>query len=150
MPIALKDIVDTAGLRTTAPGFVQGPHSCQDAEVVSPSQKPPGAVFLSKLNYRSSPYGGSSVIQLFGPVRNPWDPIYSAGGSSGICGCRCGRGFVMPQLARYGRFYTAAGELLRHCWIETNLRTGQRFRVIPLSWSLIMSVDDAHDQGRPL
>lgn len=83
IPIALKDNVDTAGLRTTAASAVLHDNvPRQDAEVVR-RLKAAGAVILGKLNLHEFAYGGSSVIGCFGPVRNPWDPAYSTGGSSG-------------------------------------------------------------------
>jgi len=82
IPIALKDLVDTAGVRTTAAsGVFQDRIPNQDAEVVR-RLRLAGAVFLGKLNMHEFAYGGSSVISFFGPVRNPWQPAYSIGGSS--------------------------------------------------------------------
>ncbi len=82
IPIALKDLVDTAGVRTTAAsGLFKDRVPSQDAEVVR-RLKAAGAVLLGKLNMHEFAYGGSSVISYFGPVRNPWAPDFSAGGSS--------------------------------------------------------------------
>jgi aspartyl-tRNA(Asn)/glutamyl-tRNA(Gln) amidotransferase subunit A len=53
----------------------------EDAEVVA-RLKTAGAVLLGKLNMHEFAFGASSVISAFGPVRNPCDPEYSAGGSS--------------------------------------------------------------------
>jgi len=83
IPIALKDIIDTAGVRTTAASELfkeRVPDA--DAEVVR-RLKAGGAVFLGKLNLHEFAYGGSSVVSYFGPVRNPWDTNFSTGGSSG-------------------------------------------------------------------
>ena len=83
IPIALKDMVDTAGVRTTAASGLFKDHvPTVDAEVVR-RLKAAGAVLLGKLNLHEFAYGGSSVISYFGPVRNPWEPAYSTGGSSG-------------------------------------------------------------------
>src|SRR5204862_5397263 len=83
VPIALKDLIDTAGVRTTAAsGVFKDRIPAQDAEVVR-RLKAAGAVLLGKLNLHEFAYGGSSVISYFGPVHNPWDSGYSAGGSSG-------------------------------------------------------------------
>ncbi len=82
IPIALKDLVDTAGVRTTAAsGVFKDRVPTRDAEVVR-RLRAAGAVLLGKLNMHECAYGGSSVITHFGPVRNPWEPAYSAGGSS--------------------------------------------------------------------
>ena len=83
IPIALKDLVDTAGVRTTAAsGLFKDRVPTQDAEIVR-RLKAAGAVFLGKLNMHEFAFGGSSVISFFGPVHNPWNPAYCTGGSSG-------------------------------------------------------------------
>jgi len=82
IPIALKDLVDTAGVPTTAgSNLFRHRVPSEDAEVVK-RLKSAGAVFLGKLNLHEFAYGASSVMSAFGPVRNPWVPEYSAGGSS--------------------------------------------------------------------
>ena len=82
IPIALKDLFDTAGVRTTAAsGVFKDRVPTQDAEIVR-RLKAAGAVILGKLNMHEFAYGASSVISYFGPVRNPWNRGYSAGGSS--------------------------------------------------------------------
>ena len=83
IPIALKDILDTTGVRTTAASeLFKDRVPTKDAEVVR-RLKTAGAVFLGKLNLHEFAYGGSSVVSYFGPVRNPWNTDYSTGGSSG-------------------------------------------------------------------
>ena len=82
VPIALKDLFDTAGVRTTAAsGVFKDRVPTQDREVVR-RLKEAGAVLLGKLNMHEFAYGGSSVISFFGPVRNPWSTEHVAGGSS--------------------------------------------------------------------
>ena len=83
IPIGLKDLIDTAGVRTTAGSAVfldRAP--TVDAEVVK-KLKAAGAVLIGKHNLHEFAYGGSSLISHFGPVRNPVNPEFVAGGSSG-------------------------------------------------------------------
>ena len=83
VPIALKDLIDTAGVRTTAASALfENRVPQEDAEVVR-RLKASGAVLLGKLNLHEFAYGGSSVISHFGAVRNPWDTKRITGGSSG-------------------------------------------------------------------
>jgi aspartyl-tRNA(Asn)/glutamyl-tRNA(Gln) amidotransferase subunit A len=83
IPIGLKDLVDTAGIRTTASSALfKDRIPAQDAEVVR-RLRSAGAVFLGKQNLHEFAYGGSSMISYFGEVHNPWDPGHIAGGSSG-------------------------------------------------------------------
>jgi aspartyl-tRNA(Asn)/glutamyl-tRNA(Gln) amidotransferase subunit A len=83
VPIALKDNIDTAGVRTTAASALYADRvPAQDAEVVR-RLRAAGAVLLGKLNMHEFAYGGTSAITHFGPVHNPWNLDYSPGGSSG-------------------------------------------------------------------
>jgi aspartyl-tRNA(Asn)/glutamyl-tRNA(Gln) amidotransferase subunit A len=83
IPIALKDLIDTAGVRTTAASALFANRvPARDAEVVR-RLKAAGAVLLGKNNLHEFAYGGSSLISHFGPTRNPWNSEYITGGSSG-------------------------------------------------------------------
>ena len=86
IPIALKDNIDTAGIRTTAASAVYADRvPSEDAPVVS-LLRDAGAVFLGKLNMHEFAYGGTCVVSHYGPVRNPWNLDYTPGGSSGGSG----------------------------------------------------------------
>ena len=94
IPIALKDLVDSAGVRTTAAsGLFAERVPDRDAEVVRRLREA-GAVLLGKHNLHELAYGASSVIGHFGPVRNPWARDRTAGGSSSgsavaVAACMC-------------------------------------------------------------
>ena len=83
IPIAVKDLFCTRGVRTTCGSkvyedFVPG----IDAAVVE-RLRMAGAVMLGKLNMHEMAYGITSANPHFGPVRNPWNLEHSPGGSSG-------------------------------------------------------------------
>jgi aspartyl-tRNA(Asn)/glutamyl-tRNA(Gln) amidotransferase subunit A len=83
IPIALKDNMDTAGVRTTAASeLFKGRIPTEDAEVVS-RLKSAGAIVLGKLNMHEFAYGTTSAVTYFGPVHNPWALNRIPGGSSG-------------------------------------------------------------------
>ncbi len=83
MPIALKDLFDTAGVKTTAASALYKDRvPAEDAEVVR-KLKAVGAVILGKTNMHEFAYGGTSAVSYFGAVHNPWDVARVAGGSSG-------------------------------------------------------------------
>jgi len=83
VPIALKDLIDTAGIRTTAASALFADRiPTEDAEVVR-RLKQACAVILGKNNLHEFAYGGSSLVSHFGDVHNPWDTAHIAGGSSG-------------------------------------------------------------------
>jgi aspartyl-tRNA(Asn)/glutamyl-tRNA(Gln) amidotransferase subunit A len=83
VPIALKDLIDTAGVRTTAASAMfKDRIPPEDAEVFR-RLKDAGAVLLGKQNLHEFAYGGSSMVSYFGEVRNAWNSEHIAGGSSG-------------------------------------------------------------------
>ena len=83
IPVAIKDLIDTAGVPTTsASALHQNRIPTNDAFVVRKLREA-GAVIIGKNNLHEFAYGGSSMISHFGEVHNPWDRNRIAGGSSG-------------------------------------------------------------------
>lgn len=83
IPIALKDLIDTAGVRTTSASALHEKRvPSEDAEVVRRLREA-GAVIIGKNNLHEFAYGSSSIVSHFGDVHNPWDLGRIAGGSSG-------------------------------------------------------------------
>lgn len=82
IPIALKDLIETAGVRTTAASALLKDYvPTQDATIVQ-RLKQAGAVLLGKLNLHEFAYGASGIISYFGATKNPWNTGHIAGGSS--------------------------------------------------------------------
>src|SRR5258706_76230 len=83
IPVGLKDLIDTAGVRTTCGSALFADRvPTEDAEVVQ-RLKRAGAVLIGKQNLQEFAYGGTSASSHFGAVHNPWNPKHIAGGSSG-------------------------------------------------------------------
>ena len=83
IPIALKDLVETAGVRTTSGSALHEKRvPADDAEIVRRLRQA-GAVIIGKNNLHEFAYGGSSLVSYFGEARNPWDVERITGGSSG-------------------------------------------------------------------
>jgi len=137
IPLALKDLIDTAGVRTTAASALfKDRIPAEDAEVVR-GLKNAGAVLLGKNNLHEFAYGGSSMISYYGEVHNPWDPACIAGGSSGGSAASVAAGLV------YGAIGTDTAGSVREpaalCGIVGLKPTYGRVSargVIPLSLSL--------------
>lgn len=83
IPIGLKDLIDTAGVKTTCGSALFADRvPTEDAQVVR-RLKSAGAVLIGKQNMQEFAYGGTSTSSHFGAVHNPWDLDRIAGGSSG-------------------------------------------------------------------
>jgi aspartyl-tRNA(Asn)/glutamyl-tRNA(Gln) amidotransferase subunit A len=150
VPIGIKDLVDTAGVRTTA-GSAQYRDRVpnEDADVVR-RLRAAGAVILGKQNLHEFAYGGSSIVSAFGEVRNPWDASRVAGGSSG------GSAASVAAELGYAAIGTDTGGSIRlpaaYCGLVGLKPTYGRVStrgVVPLSWSndhvgpITSSVEDA-------
>jgi aspartyl-tRNA(Asn)/glutamyl-tRNA(Gln) amidotransferase subunit A len=86
IPVAVKDLFLTRGVRTTCGSRIYADFvPAIDAAVVE-RLRAAGAVMLGKLNMHEMAYGITSANPHYGPVRNPWNPQYSPGGSSGGSG----------------------------------------------------------------
>ena len=83
VPIGLKDLIDTAGTKTTCGSELFADRiPADDADVVR-LLKNAGAVLIGKQNMQEFAWGGTSASSYYGPVHNPWDVERIAGGSSG-------------------------------------------------------------------
>ena len=137
IPIALKDNIDTAGIRTTAAsGVFKDRVPAVDAEVVVRLKKA-GAVLLGKLNLHEFALGGTSAVTFFGPVHNPWALDHVPGGSSG------GSAAAIAADLCLGTLGTDTGGSIRipssYCGVAGLKPTYGRVSnrgVIPMAWTL--------------
>jgi len=83
MPIALKDLFATAGIRTTAGSKVLAGWVPETDSTAARKLHEAGVVLLGKLNTHEFAYGGTTDNPHYGPTRNPWDTARIPGGSSG-------------------------------------------------------------------
>ena len=83
VPVAVKDVVDVAGARTTAGSRILADNvAVRDADAVA-GLRAAGAVVVGKLNTHEFAFGARTTSPHFGPARNPWDRTRICGGSSG-------------------------------------------------------------------
>jgi aspartyl-tRNA(Asn)/glutamyl-tRNA(Gln) amidotransferase subunit A len=137
IPIALKDLIDTAGTRTTAASALfEHRVPAQDAEVVRRLRQA-GAIILGKNNLHEFAYGGSSLVSFFGEVHNPWNLKHIAGGSSGGSAAAVAAGLCYAAIGTDTAGSIREPAALCGCvgFKPTYGRISTR-GVIPLSWSL--------------
>ncbi|MGB9236527.1 MAG: amidase, partial [Terriglobales bacterium] len=163
IPVGLKDIIDTANVRTTAASALfKNRVPTEDAEVARRLHNA-GAIILGKQNLHEFAYGGSSMISYFGEVHNPWDLSRIAGGSSGgsAASVAAGLGYAAIGTDTAGSVRLPAA----YCGVVGIKPTYGRVStrgVIPLSWSfdhvgtitnsvcdgaLVLQVLAGHDPG---
>jgi amidase len=94
LPIGIKDVTPTAGIRTTFGSPLHADHvPTEDAAVVA-RIKQAGAIVIGKTNTPEFAAGANTVNRLFGATRNPWNLALSVGGSTGGGGAALASGMV--------------------------------------------------------
>ncbi|MEI7713844.1 MAG: Asp-tRNA(Asn)/Glu-tRNA(Gln) amidotransferase subunit GatA [Rhodospirillales bacterium] len=89
IPLAIKDLFCTQGVRTTAASHILGPFVPPYESTVTANLLADGAVFVGKTNLDEFAMGSSNMTSAFGPVENPWkrrqdeSAVLVPGGSSG-------------------------------------------------------------------
>ncbi len=83
LPIAHKDNLATAGLRTTLGSRLHAFDVPEQDAVMVARARAAGAVRLGKTNVPEYAVGSQTTNPVFGATRNPWDPRRTPGGSSG-------------------------------------------------------------------
>ena len=94
LPIAHKDLADTAGVRTTYGSPIYADHVPERDEPFVVRVREAGAVMLGKTNTPEFGAGSHTFNPVFGPTRNPYDLSKSAGGSSGGAAAALASGMV--------------------------------------------------------
>jgi aspartyl-tRNA(Asn)/glutamyl-tRNA(Gln) amidotransferase subunit A len=137
VPLAVKDLFETAGVRTTAGSKVFADHIPEKDCAVVDKLKSSGAVLLGKLNMHEIALGVTSENPHYGNCLNPWEENHISGGSSG------GSAVALAAGMCYGALGTDTGGSIRIpaslCGVVGLKPTRGRVSlrgVIPLAWSL--------------
>ena len=137
IPLAVKDLYETAGVRTTAGSTFFADYVPEGDCIAVQKLKTAGAINLGKLNMHEIALGVTNNNPHYGACRNPWQLACAPGGSSGGSGAALAAGLCMGSLG------TDTGGSIRIpaslCGVVGFKPTYGRVStrgVIPLSWNL--------------
>ncbi len=137
IPVALKDLFLTKGVRTTAGSKVYENFVPEIDATVVEKLLTAGAVLLGKLNMHELAYGITSANPHFGAVRNPWNPRHSPGGSSGGSGAAVATQMVfMAMGSDTGGSIRIPASFCGTVGLKPTYGRVSRFGVLPLGFSL--------------
>ena len=137
IPVALKDLFGTRGVRTTAGSKVYEHFVPERDATVVEKLAAAGAVVMGKLNMHELAYGITSANPHFGVVRNPWNPQHSPGGSSGGSGAAVATQMVfMAMGSDTGGSIRIPASFCGTVGLKPTYGRVSRFGVLPLGFSL--------------
>ena len=137
IPIALKDLYDTAGIRTTGSSKVMADRVPSEDATTTARLKAAGAVLLGKLSMHEFALGGPDPTNGFPLARNPWNLDHIPGGSSSGSGAGIAAGLCMGTLGSCtGGSIRGPAAFCSIAGIKATYGRVSRYGVLPLSWTL--------------
>ncbi|MGB2694905.1 MAG: amidase [Dehalococcoidia bacterium] len=137
VPIGVKDLCETKGVRTTAGSKILGywvPD--RDATVVTKLREA-GAVIVGKLNLHEFAFGALGLNPHYGHARNPWDTERITGGSSSGSGAAVAAGLCFAALGSdTGGSIRIPSSFCGIAGIKPTYGRVSLYGVVPLAWSL--------------
>jgi aspartyl-tRNA(Asn)/glutamyl-tRNA(Gln) amidotransferase subunit A len=137
IPVALKDLFETAGVRTTAGALFFKDHIPTRDGVVVGKVRAAGAHFIGKTNTHEIALGVTTVNPHFGTSRNPWDRARIPGGSSGGSAVAVATGMAAAALGTdTGGSIRIPASLCGVVGLKPTYGRVSLRGVFPLSWNL--------------
>jgi aspartyl-tRNA(Asn)/glutamyl-tRNA(Gln) amidotransferase subunit A len=137
IPIAVKDVFCTEGVRTTCGSKLFADHIPEHDAAVVERLRAAGAVIVGKTNMHELAYGVTSANPHFGTVRNPWGLDRIAGGSSGGSGAAVAAGMVpMAMGSDTGGSIRIPASFCGTVGLKPSFGRVSRYGVLPLDFSL--------------
>ncbi|WP_268753471.1 amidase, partial [Ardenticatena maritima] len=137
VPVAFKDLFETAGVRTTGGSHVLADYvPTRDATAVR-RLLAADAVSLGKTTTHEFAFGPTTDSPYLGPTRNPWNPDHVPAGSSGGSGAAVAAGIVPLALGTdTGGSVRMPAAACGVVGLKPTYGRVSKFGVLPLSWSL--------------
>ncbi|MCH8745853.1 MAG: Asp-tRNA(Asn)/Glu-tRNA(Gln) amidotransferase subunit GatA [Chloroflexi bacterium] len=136
IPFALKDLYDTAGIRTTSGSRVDIDRVPTEDATTTARLKNAGGILLGKLAMHEYALGGPDFTTPFPPARNPWNLDHITGGSSSGSGAAVASGQCMGALGSCtGGSIRGPASLCGIVGIKATYGRVSRAGVVTLSWS---------------
>ena len=136
IPFALKDLYDTAGVRTTSGSRVDIDRVPTEDATTTARLKAAGGILLGKLAMHEFALGGPDFTTPFEPARNPWNTAHVTGGSSSGSGSAVAAGQCMGALGSCtGGSIRGPASLCGIVGLKATYGRVSRAGVVTLSWS---------------
>lgn len=137
IPIALKDLYDTKGVRTTASSRVMAHRVPSQDATTTARLAAAGAILLGKLAMHEFALGGPDPTCGFPLARNPWNLDHIPGGSSSGSGAAVAAGLCLGSLGSCtGGSIRGPASYCSIVGLKATYGRVSRYGVVPLSWSL--------------
>ena len=137
IPVAVKDVFCTKGVRTTCGSKLFADHIPEYDAAVVERLRSAGAVIVGKTNMHELAYGVTSTNPHFGTVRNPWNLDRITGGSSGGSGSAVAAGIVpMAMGSDTGGSIRIPASFCGTVGLKPSFGRVSRYGVLPLDFSL--------------
>jgi aspartyl-tRNA(Asn)/glutamyl-tRNA(Gln) amidotransferase subunit A len=134
IPIALKDLYETAGIRTTGGAKIHADHVPAHDCTVARRLRDAGTILLGKLNTHEYAYGATTNNPHFGPTRNPWNLEHIPAGSSGGSGAAIAAGLATATPAPNGGSIRMPASVCGVVGLKPSYGRVSKAGVLPLSY----------------
>jgi aspartyl-tRNA(Asn)/glutamyl-tRNA(Gln) amidotransferase subunit A len=137
IPIAIKDLYETAGIRTTAGSLLFKDYIPEQDAVTVSKLKAAGADIVGKTSTHEIALGVTNINPHYGSPRNPWNTSYITGGSSGGSAAAVAAGMCMAALGSdTGGSIRIPASLCGVVGLKPTYGRISLRGVFPLSWNL--------------